>query len=77
MRPLQRNPDAYLSVVPYISQRDETAIEWHMIARRLEALYRAQRGGDDSVYTRQRIGRLEGLQKALMGSPEALSEVTA
>ncbi|MFG2884251.1 hypothetical protein ACGFYV_18465 [Streptomyces sp. NPDC048297] len=36
-------------------------LEWKRIARTLEALYGAVRAGDSSVYTRQRITRLEAL----------------
>jgi hypothetical protein len=48
-------------------------VEWKRIARTLEALYGAVRAGDGSVRTRERIGRLEALQQALMGFPEALA----
>lgn len=48
-------------------------VEWQRITRQLEALYGAVRAGDDTVRTRERIGRLEALQKALMGFPEALA----
>jgi hypothetical protein len=48
-------------------------LEWRHITRRLEALYGAVRAGDGSVRTRERIGRLEALQQALMGFPEALA----
>lgn len=47
--------------------------EWRLIARRLDALYAAQVAGDDSVLIRQRIARLEALQMALMGHPEAMA----
>ncbi|MFE3382534.1 hypothetical protein [Streptomyces anulatus] len=47
--------------------------EWKHIARTLEALYGAVRAGDSSTHTRQRIGRLEALQQALMGFPGALA----
>ncbi|GAA5704472.1 hypothetical protein AQJ43_23540 [Streptomyces avermitilis] len=47
--------------------------EWQRITRQLEALYGAMRAGDTSVYTRQRIGRLEALQQALCGFPEQLA----
>ncbi|MFG2902406.1 hypothetical protein ACGFZH_35645 [Streptomyces zaomyceticus] len=49
-------------------------VEWQRIARQLEALYGAQTAGDGSAYTRQRIGRLEALQQALMGFPAALAD---
>jgi hypothetical protein len=48
-------------------------VEWKRITRQLEALYGAVRAGDGSVRTRERIGRLEALQQALMGFPEALA----
>lgn len=48
-------------------------VEWQRITRQLEALYGAVRAGDGSVRTRERIGRLEALQQALMGFPEALA----
>ncbi|GLV74975.1 hypothetical protein Shyhy02_29750 [Streptomyces hygroscopicus subsp. hygroscopicus] len=51
----------------------ERELEWRHITRQLEALYGAVRAGDGSVYTRQRIGRLEALQAALQGFPEALA----
>ncbi|UXY27498.1 hypothetical protein [Streptomyces sp. HUAS TT20] len=51
----------------------ERALEWRRITRTLGALYAAQTAGDDSVYTRQRIDRLERLQAALCGFPEALA----
>lgn len=47
--------------------------EWHQIDRQLTALYRAVRAGDDSVRTQQRVTRLEALQAALCGFPEALA----
>ncbi|WP_406717907.1 hypothetical protein OHA53_19665 [Streptomyces althioticus] len=47
--------------------------EWRLIARRLDALYAAQIAGDDSILTRQRIQRMEALQMALMGHPEAMA----
>ncbi|WP_328920268.1 hypothetical protein OG911_16590 [Streptomyces sp. NBC_00208] len=56
----------------YLGQREELAIEWRRIARRLDALYAAQVAGDTSIYTRQRIGRLEALQACLLGTPSAL-----
>ncbi|MGW7045323.1 hypothetical protein ACWGDT_22000 [Streptomyces avermitilis] len=48
-------------------------LEWKRIARTLEALYGAVRAGDGTVRTRERIGRLEVLQQALMGFPEVLA----
>ncbi|MFE9136200.1 hypothetical protein [Streptomyces sp. NPDC007355] len=48
-------------------------LEWQRIARRLEALYAAQRAGDGSAYTRQRVTRLEAVQAALQGFPGALA----
>ncbi|MGW0987918.1 hypothetical protein ACWD46_17065 [Streptomyces sp. NPDC002486] len=48
-------------------------VEWQRITRQLEALYGAVRDGDGRVLTRERIGRLEALQQALMGFPEALA----
>jgi hypothetical protein len=51
----------------------ERQLEWRQITRKLEALYGAVRAGDGSAYTRQRIGRLEALQAALQGFPEALA----
>ncbi|MER6531589.1 hypothetical protein [Streptomyces sp. NPDC001508] len=50
-----------------------TELEYRRITRRLDALYAALRAGDDSVLTRQRIARLEALQQAFMGFPEALA----
>ncbi|WP_328880209.1 hypothetical protein [Streptomyces sp. NBC_00299] len=47
--------------------------EWRCLERTLEALYRAVRAGDTSVYTKTRITRLEAVQAALLGSPEALT----
>ncbi|MFD3623248.1 hypothetical protein [Streptomyces sp. NPDC058698] len=47
--------------------------EWRCIARRLDALYADQAAGNDSVLIRQRIRRLEALQMALCGSPEAMA----
>jgi hypothetical protein len=51
----------------------ERQAEWKRIARRLDALYASQAAGDTTVYARQRVGRLEALQAALCGFPEALS----
>lgn len=48
-------------------------LEWRHITRQLEALYDAVRAGEGTEYTRQRIRRLEALQAALQGFPEALS----
>ncbi|MFF0161802.1 hypothetical protein ACFYRY_30320 [Streptomyces sp. NPDC005263] len=48
-------------------------VEWKRIARTLEALYGAVRAGEGTEYTRQRVSRLEALQQALMGFPEALA----
>ncbi|KMS91731.1 hypothetical protein ACZ91_08810 [Streptomyces regensis] len=48
-------------------------LEWRHITRQLEALYGAVRAGEGSEYTRQRIRRLEALQAALQGFPEALA----
>ncbi|MEV5190703.1 hypothetical protein [Streptomyces werraensis] len=48
-------------------------LEWVHLAERLERAYAAQAAGDDSVLTRQRIRRLEALQMALCGSPEAMA----
>jgi hypothetical protein len=56
----------------YLGQQEELAIEYRRLSRRLDALYAAQTAGDSSVYTRQRIARLEALQQAFMGFPEAL-----
>ncbi|MFE9050375.1 hypothetical protein [Streptomyces rubiginosohelvolus] len=49
-------------------------VEWRHITRQLEALYGAVKAGDGSEYTRQRVGRLEALQQALMGFPAALAD---
>jgi hypothetical protein len=65
--------DEFLSKCEADSAELERQMEWKRIARRLDALYAAQRDGDTTVYTRQRIGRLEALQAALCGFPEALS----
>jgi hypothetical protein len=65
--------DEFLSKCEADSAELERQMEWKRIARRLDALYAAQRAGDATVYTRQRIGRLEALQAALCGFPEALS----
>jgi hypothetical protein len=46
--------------------------EWLHISRKLEALYGAVLAGDESVYTRRRIARLEALLAVLEGFPEAL-----
>ncbi|MER7900607.1 hypothetical protein ABTX62_32135 [Streptomyces sp. NPDC096046] len=51
----------------------ERELEWQQITRKLESLYGAVKAGDGSVRTRERIGRLEALQQALMGFPEALA----
>lgn len=51
----------------------EHRAEWRVIVRRLDALYARQMAGDDSILTRQRVGRLEALQMALCGFPAALS----
>jgi hypothetical protein len=48
-------------------------LEWRRTTRRLEALYAAQRAGDGSTYTRQRVSRLEAVQAALQGFPGALA----
>lgn len=48
-------------------------LEWRQITRKLEALYGAVRAGEGTEYTRQRIRRLEALQAALQGFPEALA----
>lgn len=56
----------------YLGQREELGVEWRRIARRLDDLYAAQRGGDSSVYTQQRVARLEALQACLLGTPSAL-----
>ncbi|MFC9225814.1 hypothetical protein ACFT8W_34665 [Streptomyces hygroscopicus] len=48
--------------------------EWQRITRALEALYARQTTEGESVILRQRIGRLEALQQALMGFPGALAQ---
>lgn len=50
------------------------AAEWRRIAGKLEAAYAAVMAGDDSPHTRERIGRLEALQAALQGFPDALAQ---
>jgi hypothetical protein len=50
-----------------------TESEWRHIAGKLEALYARVSAGDDSVHTRERIGRLEAMQAALQGFPGALA----
>jgi hypothetical protein len=52
----------------------ELILEWRRIARKLDALYAAMAAGNDSVLTRQRITRLEALQAAFCGFPEALAK---
>ncbi|MFE7838380.1 hypothetical protein ACFU53_20680 [Streptomyces sp. NPDC057474] len=49
--------------------------EWRAIDAKLTALLRRQHDGDTSELTRQRVQRLEALQAALCGSPEALAGV--
>ncbi|MGV2916367.1 hypothetical protein [Streptomyces alfalfae] len=51
----------------------ERELEWRQITRKLEALYGAVRAGEGTEYSRQRIRRLEALQAALQGFPEALA----
>lgn len=58
----------------YLGEQEERVIEWRRIARRLEVLYATQANGDDTTLTRQRIERLEALQQALTGFPEALTQ---
>ncbi|OKK02736.1 hypothetical protein AMK26_24440 [Streptomyces sp. CB03234] len=48
-------------------------LEWRHITRQLEALYGAVRAGNGTEHIRQRIRRLEALQAALQGFPEALA----
>lgn len=50
-----------------------TESEWRRIAGKLESLYARVSAGDDSVHTRERIGRLEAMQAALQGFPGALA----
>ena len=64
--------DEFLAKCDADSAELERQMEWKAIARRLDALYGRQHAGDDSVYLRQRIGRLEALQAALCGFPERL-----
>jgi hypothetical protein len=52
----------------------ELILEWRRIARKLDALYAAMAAGNDSVLARQRIERLEALQAAFCGFPEALAK---
>jgi hypothetical protein len=52
----------------------ERTLEWRRITRKLDALYGAVAAGNDSVLTRQRITRLEALQAAFCGFPEALAK---
>ncbi|OEJ39026.1 hypothetical protein AR457_23150 [Streptomyces agglomeratus] len=49
-------------------------VEFRRITRTLDGLYDRQRAEGDSVLLRQRVGRLEALQQALMGFPAALSQ---
>ncbi|MFJ8750465.1 hypothetical protein ACIREO_14195 [Streptomyces sp. NPDC102441] len=49
-------------------QRDE----WEYIRWTLERLYSAQRDGDETVWTAQKVTRWEAVQKALQGYPELL-----
>lgn len=49
-------------------------MEFRRTTRKLEALYAAQKAGDRSAYTRQRIERLEAVQAAFCGFPEQLSQ---
>ncbi|MGW2930478.1 hypothetical protein ACWDA7_01075 [Streptomyces sp. NPDC001156] len=58
---------------PYVGAHDELRIEYRRITKRLDRYYELQRKGDDSVLTAQKVRRLEALQQALMGHPEALS----
>ncbi|MGW0626964.1 hypothetical protein [Streptomyces sp. NPDC002758] len=58
---------------PYVSPRDELKIEYGRTTKKLDRYYELQRKGDDSVLTAQKVRRLEALQQALMGNPEALS----
>lgn len=51
-----------------------TELEWQRVARKLEALYAAQKAGDATQYTRQRVARLEALTAALQGFSGALSQ---
>jgi hypothetical protein len=53
---------------------DYRAIEFRVITLKLDALYRRQAFGDDTVRTRQRVAALEALQQAFMGRPEALTQ---
>ncbi|MGN9791239.1 hypothetical protein ACTMTU_09055 [Streptomyces sp. OZ13] len=60
-----------------VSEADEhawfTELEFSRVSRKLEALYASQKAGDASQLTRQRVARLEALQKALMGWPGTLA----
>ncbi|MGI5511137.1 hypothetical protein [Streptomyces sp. CA-106131] len=58
---------------PYVNAHIELKIEYGRISKRLDRYYELQRQGDDSVLTAQKVHRLEALQQALMGNPEALS----
>ncbi|MEU0423904.1 hypothetical protein ABZ235_09830 [Streptomyces canus] len=48
-------------------------MEWKTIDKNLSAAYRARYAGDNSVLTATRIDRLERLQQAFLGAPQALA----
>jgi hypothetical protein len=48
-------------------------LEWKALEKKLAAAYRARYTGDDSVLTATRIDRLERLQQAFLGAPQALA----
>jgi hypothetical protein len=56
----------------YFGRETELAIEWRRLCRKLDGLYAAQRAGDKTVLTGQRIAQLERLQACLLGDPAAL-----
>lgn len=63
-----------MSLPDYMGAHEELVIEWRRIKRRLDTLYAAQAAGDRTLLTRQKVERLEALQAALLGNPEAMAE---
>ncbi|MFE7954284.1 hypothetical protein [Streptomyces sp. NPDC057413] len=55
------------------SEAEYRDLEFAYVTARLNVLYARVRAGEDSAVLRERIARLEALQQALCGFPEALA----
>ncbi|MFE2261392.1 hypothetical protein [Streptomyces griseosporeus] len=55
------------------SEAEYRDLEFQYVTARLNVLYARVRAGEDSAVLRERIARLEALQQALCGFPEALA----